>query len=67
MNCKNPLCNYPRTLVAETKHCHNGEIWRRRQCPKCNCRYTTREMSAHVKIGRPKNTAIFKDELHACA
>ena len=48
MKCLNPLCDYEKTHVINSRRTEQGEkILRRRHCPKCSKRFTSVEMLIH--------------------
>lgn len=48
-------CGYPKTIVADSREWHDKKItYRRRQCPKCDYRFTTYEQKIDVPQGQHK-------------
>ena len=47
MKC--PSCNYAKTIIFNSRERNDGaEIWRRRECPRCDTRFSTME-SVHIE------------------
>lgn len=67
MKCLNPLCEYAKTRVINSRKTEQGKkILRRRHCPKCNKRYTSIEVLAYLGYPNAQKKASLNLLLMTC-
>ena len=61
MKCLNPVCEYTKTRVINSRKKEEGKkILRRRYCPKCNKRYTSIEVFAYFGYPNAQKRDLLK-------
>ncbi len=61
MQCINPVCQYRKTRVINSRKSQYAKgILRRRHCPKCYQRYTSVEVSAYTNYPNKQDRAAIR-------